>query len=475
MSISWHCGCGKTLKAPDGSGGKRARCPACKEINTIPTPVVEEPVEVAAPVASDDPWAAGDSPFDPYDLAEAPEPTPVRVPRQVVAAAASAAQDRGGVTPAPYRPAAARARDDDDDEGELPLGANPGGGRSWRDFTYLVLLLAMVPLVVSSFGGDRGNILEQIQQSVTHHPEVKERIEAMPESAELGDLINVFPGHRLDGAFLPRDSMVHWVFAAGSVVLFLTIMMFLFSPGCAKPKSLLLTGVFTGTCGILLLLGFQLVAGWTSGLWIRGRGIIVLLFYIVKFIGYSYGAADDPSNGFAASFFGYTFGVGLCEEVCKALPLIVMLQNLPERATWRTACLWGLASGVGFGVAEGIMYSGRYYNGIGEGDIYLVRFVSCVALHGTWAAAVAILLFKARGHIAGAEGIGGMLFTTAVIAMPSIVLHGLYDTLLKKDYKLYALAVALVSFLYLACLIEWSQWKREEAGSGSAGGRLARA
>jgi RsiW-degrading membrane proteinase PrsW (M82 family) len=432
------------------------------------------PVEPVAEAASEDPWA-GDNPFDPYDLAEEPKAAPAaRGPRLVVKAPPAVDYaSAGAVTPAPYRPAAARARDEDDDD--LPLGAGGGGAgaRTWRDFTYFVLLLAMLPLVVSSFARERGNILEQIEQSVMHHPEVKARLETMPESAELGDMINVFPGHRLDGAFLPRDSMLHWVFAAGSVVLFLTVLMLLFSPGSAPAKSLLLTGVFTGTVGIVLLIGFQLVAGWTDGVWVRGRGIIVLLFYIVKFIGFSYYAADDPSNGFAASFFGYTFGVGLCEEVCKALPLIVMVQNLKPGATWRTACLWGLASGVGFGVAEGIMYSARYYNGIGEGDIYLVRFVSCVALHGTWAAAVAILLFKARGQIESSEGIGGMLFTTAIIAMPSIVLHGLYDTLLKKDYKLYALAVALVSFLYLACLIEWSQWKREESEGG--GRRLARA
>src|SRR5258706_10857685 len=119
------------------------------------------------------------------------------------------------------------------------------------------------------------------------------------------------------------------------------------------------------------------------------------------------------------------------------------------------------------------MSSGRYYNGIGGGDIYLVRFVSCVALHGTWAAAVAILLYKMRAHIAGAEGIGGMLWTTAIIAMPSIVLHGLYDTLLKKDYTTYALVVAVVSFVYLAALIEWSQWKGEGSGGAVKGRRMA--
>jgi hypothetical protein len=59
--------------------------------------------------------------------------------------------------------------------------------------------------------------------------------------------------------------------------------------------------------------------------------------------------------------------------------------------------------------------------------------------------------------------------------MPSIILHGLYDTLLKQDYKLYALAVALVSFMYLACLIEWSQWKGDDSERAAGGRRLARA
>jgi hypothetical protein len=128
---------------------------------------------------------------------------------------------------------------------------------------------------------------------------------------------------------------------------------------------------------------------------------------------------------------------------------------------------------VGFGVAEGIMYSGRYYNGIGTGEIYLVRFASCVALHATWAAAVAIPLFKLRHEVTKAEGWGGILFTTAVIAMPCIILHGLYDTLLKKEYNLYALGVALASFAYLVGLIEWSQMTRTPAAP--AGRRYATA
>jgi RsiW-degrading membrane proteinase PrsW (M82 family) len=104
-----------------------------------------------------------------------------------------------------------------------------------------------------------------------------------------------------------------------------------------------------------------------------------------------------------------------------------------------------------------------------------VRFVSCVALHAIWAAAVAIGLFKFRNEIAGAENLWAMLFTAAIIAMPSIILHGLYDTLLKKDYQAYALVVALISFVYLVCLIEWSQLKRDDGDQPRRRGRLAMA
>ena len=471
VSISWHCECGRSLKAPDTAAGKRARCPACQKVNQVPFPEpFPEPVAVAEPPLIE----SGDAPDDEYELAA---PAPVAKPARRVTIAQPVVSD-DAVTPAPYyrKPEinpmlSGREADDDGDDDE---GDGEPTGRTWRDFCYLVLLLALVPLIVSSLGGNHATFFDLVDRNLESHPEVAETLQAeLKNIKDLTDVANFFPGHHLDGALLARGSMAHWLFALISAACFLTLTMFLFRRGSAKPKSLLLTGLFTGTVGIFLLIAFQFVAHFTQGWWLRGSSIIVLLFYVVKFIGFSYYAADDPTNGFAASFFGYTFGVGLCEEVCKALPLIVMIQNLPKRATWRTACLWGLASGVGFGVAEGIMYSGRYYNGIQGGEAYLVRFVSCVALHSIWAAAVAIGLFKFRNEITNAESAGGMLFTTAVIAMPSIILHGLYDTLLKKDFQVYALLIALASFVYLVCLIEWSQLKPDDGDVPR--GRLARA
>ena len=204
--------------------------------------------------------------------------------------------------------------------------------------------------------------------------------------------------------------------------------------------------------GIVSLIAFQWIAEATQGVWITGRSIIVLLFYIVKFIGFSYRAATDESYGFLASFFGFTFGVGLCEEITKALPVIILLRS-DNKLDWRAACLLGLASGVGFGIVEGIMYAGHGYNGYASFDIYLTRFISCVALHATWTAAIALMAVQNLAGFETNEVTEWCQHLLIIISVPAI-LHGLYDTLLKRDMGGLALLIALASFAWLAFMIE---------------------
>ena len=71
-------------------------------------------------------------------------------------------------------------------------------GRSWRDFSYFILLLAMIPLIKSTLSPDHGTIFDQIAQNMRAHPELKDKFESLTDSAELNDFINVFPSHRLD-------------------------------------------------------------------------------------------------------------------------------------------------------------------------------------------------------------------------------------------------------------------------------------
>jgi RsiW-degrading membrane proteinase PrsW (M82 family) len=125
---------------------------------------------------------------------------------------------------------------------------------------------------------------------------------------------------------------------------------------------------------------------------------------------------------------------------------------------WRYACLLGLASGAGFGVSEGITYASSYYNGVEELPIYLVRFISCVALHAIWSAAAGIKLCERQQLVKARIGNSAvfleyLFYLLAIVSVP-MVLHGLYDTLLKKQMDVIALLVAVVSFAWMAIKIE---------------------
>ena len=198
------------------------------------------------------------------------------------------------------------------------------------------------------------------------------------------DLVELLPEKKLIGAHLSSDSLAHWVYGLLSATFFSGMVWALFPHGNADPRRAALVALATATFGVMFLLLLQVIAHFTDGYMLHGSGIIVLVFYLLKFISFSYHAAMNPENGFfLLSFFGYTFGVGLCEEFCKAYAVVFRLGFKPP-LDFRGACFWGLASGIGFGIAEGIMYSGSYYNGVSTAPIYLVRFSACVALHATW-------------------------------------------------------------------------------------------
>jgi len=63
MSIKFSCGeCQKKMKAPDGTEGKKARCPACSAITRIPVAVAAAAAVPVAQIATPAPAPAMDSP-----------------------------------------------------------------------------------------------------------------------------------------------------------------------------------------------------------------------------------------------------------------------------------------------------------------------------------------------------------------------------------------------------------------------------
>jgi hypothetical protein len=321
---------------------------------------------------------------------------------------------------------------------------------------YLILVLALLPLLLSFFRPAEEDTKTRIVKTIeASPPEVTEKVEKAIDAGDKSyeDLIVFLPGRKLPGALLPRDTWAHWGLAALSAATAGLGIVLIFGVEKKRLRELAAVGAFTGTVGIALLLLVQVAAQSSQGMGFHfgGRGAILLLF--VKFIGFSYSAALDPSNGFGASFFGFTCGVGFCEELCKALPLVWHFRN---KATldWRGAMIWGLASGIGFGVSEGITYSSDYYNGVSGVDMYVVRFVSCVALHAFWAAAAGIVLYERQQTIQGPLSWYEFLPPLAPILGVPMVLHGLYDTLLKRDMGIIAFVVAAASFGWFAFQIE---------------------
>ncbi|HTU17989.1 MAG TPA: PrsW family glutamic-type intramembrane protease [Gemmataceae bacterium] len=434
MPISLTCpDCGKRLKARDELAGKRLPCPHCGT-----KVLVAQPEEDGAGYSLQDEPAPASSTSVALSVPAGEEAEPIQVRRK--SAPAGPKSRKTEVLP--------------------PLTTNEPP--LWLRHLHWLLVLALLPLAFSLLNrGEQEDFKERYLKSLeAAPPEAQLRFLQLSQQAENGeqddekrltkdDLLAILPEHKLLDAWLPHDSFAHWGFAAGATVLFMAFFLLLAAQKTAEPHHLLGMGLFTATVGILLLLLLQVIADWTQGIWLRGGNIVVVIFYFVKLIGFSYQAALDPSNGFFLSFLGYTLGVGFCEEVCKALPLLWYYRN-PSEQRWRTAFLWGLASGAGFGISEGITYASRYYNGISSADIYVVRFISCVALHALWTGSVAITLQQKQGLLQGVESWYEYIPRLYLIVGVPMVLHGLYDTLLKKDLNAGALVVAVLSFLFLA-------------------------
>ncbi|MFT3785735.1 MAG: PrsW family glutamic-type intramembrane protease [Tepidisphaeraceae bacterium] len=445
MSIQFSCDCGKRYKLDDTLAGKKAKCKACGATLTVPMPEYE-PDDSAAYDLAEEPVAPKPAPPRP-----APAPTPTRS------------------TSAARTPAFASK--------SLPKAAKPvmladienAKGSMFRRYAYLLLLLTLIPLAWSTFLPGKFDLEKEIDETVTHHPEVAEKL-----TAALGDeederharsaaeteraFFNALPDHKLDSALFSHETWAHWGLAGLSSAAFIGVVLALFPGAHRRLKTLLLVGLFTGTVGIFLLLAFQYIADATQGVFIRGGGWLTLLFYIVKFIGWSYRAALDADANFFVSAFGFTFGVGLCEEICKSAPVLLHYQTRhpdgDDEWSWRVALIVGLISGVGFGVSEGISYSSDYYNGLMGPGIYGVRFISCVGLHAVWSGAAAIMIYRHRDALQGAEGFFGTLLVWVVLVLVPMIFHGFYDTLLKKDHEAMALGVAVLSFVWLAFMIE---------------------
>jgi RsiW-degrading membrane proteinase PrsW (M82 family) len=406
MSIEVKCSCGRQLRARDEQAGKRCKCPGCGTLLTVPEAfdvelIDEMPERATEQGTADVPMARR------ADVPDSPTSVPMaRVAPQIIPTV-------------------------------------PGIRR-----TYWLLLLLVAPLAYSTIAGPAVTFEQQVEATIKAHPEVEDKIHAVEEGeGELEEHFDALPGHRFAGALHARGSWAHWIYALVAGAMFIGIIL-IASPGQERegevnPLHLLYAGLFTGTAGVVLLISIQIFGLFTC------------------FIGALYLAAEHPDAPFGPSLLGFVLGVGFFEEAIKAIPVLWRLYR-PQSISWRGACLWGMASGAGFGVSEGVHYSSSYYNGVSTAEDYLLRFTSIAALHVLLSGACGILLHRHRRHLDAEEDWGSWLLTMAAIITVPMLLHGLYNTLLKKEFEVPALAIWLLCFAWLAHLIE-SSYRRDKA------------
>jgi RsiW-degrading membrane proteinase PrsW (M82 family) len=495
MCISFSCpSCSKRLKAPKVAAGKSAHCPHCKQAVTVPLAARELATEPpprpprAPPVAAEPtppPPSQSIQPAPAIAAAPLPSPTPPATAEDDIYQFPSPAPTANGgddlyalqssaavvATPPGYDvetalapPIASEASAGAVASASAATIATGGvqekslaeslalAGRWW----YLLFAFTLLPLVVS-LGSRQDNVLERLERTLKNNPGVIARLQQFDHEPSNKEILALFPDGRLEGAHLPVDTWWHWVYALEAAAIFALLLVFLFPCGNTTPKKALLIAAATASGGIVFLITLQMIAIFAPLM--IGGGILFIIALILNIIAFSYTAATDPNTSFLLSFIGFTLGVGLCEELTKALPVFFHVRS-KATLNWQGVCYWGMASGIGFGLAEGIMYCSDFYNGVADANAYLTRFFSCVALHAIWSSAAAIMIWRCRKRVEAAGERGFFLVMVWVLLVP-MVLHGLYDTCLKREMFVAALATALASFAWLFFLVELTRMQEE--------------
>ncbi len=157
-------------------------------------------------------------------------------------------------------------------------------------------------------------------------------------------------------------------------------------------------------------------------------GIPLLLFFQqVPPFRALYGAINQ---GLVFRLLGFVLGVGLLEELCKALPVYLLLYRSQKLQDPLSAAFYGAMSGLGFAIAEGAAYSFRYAVGLSKGQLGLgayvaantIRFVSLPLFHAILAGIVGYFIGLA---VINPSRRSALCFIGIAIAA---TLHGLYNT-----------------------------------------------
>ena len=169
----------------------------------------------------------------------------------------------------------------------------------------------------------------------------------------------------------------------------------------------------------------------------------LVLTNIQSFPPMSFLYALTESESVVAKLVGFIFGVGFTEELIKALPLLYFVRTAKEPFIPQTLVYYGLISGIGFGVLEGVLYQTTTNTTLGYSDAFfmnIARLTSLPFLHAIWAGIAGYFIAFANLFPKFRKA----LYLLA-ISIPAL-LHGVYDVL---GWGLLGLGSTLFSVLLL--------------------------
>lgn len=151
--------------------------------------------------------------------------------------------------------------------------------------------------------------------------------------------------------------------------------------------------------------------------------------------------------GIPLSLIGYILGVGLSEELGKALPVYIIAKKAKEPLIPQTLVYYGLMSGIAFGVYEGVQYQTTVNVQLDYTSAFfmnIARLTSLPFLHAIWCGIAGY--FIAFASLYPKYRIS--LYFLA-IAVPA-TLHGIYDTFCGSALGLFiALPITFIGVILL--------------------------
>ena len=154
---------------------------------------------------------------------------------------------------------------------------------------------------------------------------------------------------------------------------------------------------------------------------------------------------------FPLSVIGYTLGVGITEEIAKAVPLLIILYRAKEPLIPQTVVYYGLISGIAFGVWEGVEYQ-MTVNAEQEYTVsfYLniLRLTSLPFLHACWCGITGYFLSFANLYPKYRKGLYVLAFT-----IPALI-HGLYDSI--SSWPFVSLFMVFIGLMLLMVYLKQS-------------------